>query len=229
MGTCNPTKECFMMDQACYEDAVGCKHWQEQVEAKNVCEAQADCTSCVSSNPLCLWSGDAGCFMLADYWGPEHLVVRHGETCSVAPQTAEITTTAEPEHGSTSDGVLKPSREPLAECMACVGMGKSWQAGECNPSSYCMIADIGCFQDASGCRQWHEEHKAASTCEAQKDCSSCLGSNKLCKWHPHAGCFVGSDFFWGYERPVFQQGDKCPENGAASLERTEVLKESVLI
>jgi len=251
MGTCNPTRECLMVDQACYEDANGCNEWQEQVGAGNVCKAQTDCTSCVSSNRLCLWSDGAGCLMGADFWGPEHLVVRYGETCSVSPTTAEITTAAEPEHGlssngtapttakitttaepklgSSSDGFLKPSREPLAECMACVGMGKSWQAGECNPSSECMIVDIGCFQDDSGCRLWHEEYEAASKCEAQKDCSSCLWSSNLCMWRPHSGCFVGSSFFWGPPEAMLRQGAKCPENVAAPLEMAEALKEPALM
>jgi len=217
-----------MMDQACYEDANGCKEWQEQVEAKNVCDAQTDCASCVSSNRLCLWNDEAGCFMASDFWGPEDLVVRYGETCSAAPTTAKITTTAEPKHGSNSRGFLKPSQDPLAKCMACVGTGRSWQAGECNPSSECIIADIGCFQDASGCKRWHEEHEAAVKCEAQNTCSSCLGSSSLCLWSPDSGCFIGSGF-WGPPEAVFQQGDKCPENEAAPLERAEVLNEPVLM
>jgi len=232
MGTCNPTKECLIRDQACYQDANGCKQRKERkekAEAENVCKDQADCTSCVSSNRLCLWNGDAGCFMIADYWGPEHLVVRHGETCSAVPKTAEIMTTAEPEHGSSSESFLKSSRELLATCMACVGMGKSWQAGECNPSSECMGARIGCFQDASGCRRWYEEHEAAPTCEAQKDCSSCLRSSNLCVWQPHSGCFVGAGFFLGPPEAVVQHGERCPENKAAPLERAEVLKEPALM
>merc|ERR1719476_1314410 len=106
-------------------------------------------------------------------------------------------------------------------------MGKSWQAGECNPSSECIIADIGCFQDASGCRRWHKEQQVASICEVQKECSSCLGSNKLCKWDPRSGCSLGSDL-WVPEA-VFHQGEKCPEKEAASLERAGVLKETVLM
>lgn len=229
MGTCNPTQECLLMDQACYEDAKGCQQWEEQAEAENVCKVQKDCANCISSNQLCAWSEDAGCLMLADDWGLEHLVVKHGETCSPAPKAAEITTTFEPKHGSSSDGFLKPSREPLAECMACVGMGKSWQVGECNPSSECLIADAGCFQDASGCRRWHEEHEASLKCKAQKDCSSCLRSNNLCMWHPHSGCFIGSGFFWAPPEDVFQHGGKCPEDEATPLEREEVLKEHVLM
>jgi len=206
-----------MMDQACYEDAVGCKQWHAREVANSECDAQANCSSCTASNPLCLWSNDAGCFMGAEYWGPDNLVVRHGETCWAEPLKAV----------DPRDAFLKPSLDPLAECMACVEISRSWQAGECNPSSECMIADSGCFQDALGCRRWHEEQEASSKCPVQKDCSSCLGSNSLCMWHPDSGCFVGSTI-WGPEKAVFQNGDKCPEDKTLALASAEVLQERML-
>mmetsp|Transcript_114998 Transcript_114998/g.223415 ORF Transcript_114998/g.223415 Transcript_114998/m.223415 type:complete len:337 (-) Transcript_114998:305-1315(-) len=225
MGMCNPSKECLMMDQACYENAVGCKQWQEQAEADKTCSTQTDCTSCVAANRLCLWSGDAGCFMGADYWGPEHLVVRHGEICPAAPKTADISTTVEAKHGSSSEGFLQTSREPLAKCLACVEMGKSWQGGEC--SSECMMADVGCFQDASGCRRWKQEHEVAAKCAAQRDCSSCLGSDRLCTWVRDSGCSMRSSF-WVEGPSMFVNGEKCLEEKATPLANTEVMKELTL-
>jgi len=217
MGACNPTKECPMTHRACYEDANGCEQWQEQVEAEHVCETQADCASCVSNNQLCFWSDDAGCFTGVGYLGPlKPSVVRQGETCS-APKTAEIATTAEPKNRLSSNSFLKPSQDILAECVACVRTGASWLAGECNPLSKCMVEDKGCFQDALGCEKWHEERKAASKCEAQNDCASCLGSNNQCAWYPNAGCFLGSGFFWEPPEGAVQQGEKCPGNEAVTL------------
>eukprot|EP00419_Tripos_fusus_P066130 CAMPEP_0172928200 /NCGR_PEP_ID=MMETSP1075-20121228/217850_1 /TAXON_ID=2916 /ORGANISM="Ceratium fusus, Strain PA161109" /LENGTH=480 /DNA_ID=CAMNT_0013789479 /DNA_START=65 /DNA_END=1507 /DNA_ORIENTATION=+ len=369
MGMCNPSKECLMMDQACYENAVGCKQWQEQAEADKTCSTQTDCTSCVAANRLCLWSGDAGCFMGADYWGPEHLVVRHGEICPAAPKTADISTTVEAKHGSSSEGFLQTSREPLAKCLACVEMGKSWQGGECSSecmmaelaaskmlqvagggnknrklpqnaqlqlgassgkskpmltsraaprrtaqaalqaigfasgvatqavswvlviggpehlvvkhgeicpaaakttdisttaeakhgssskgflktsreplakclaciemgkswqggecSSECMMADVGCFQDASGCRRWKQEHEVAAKCAAQRDCSSCLGSDRLCTWVRDSGCSMRSSF-WVEGPSMFVNGEKCLEEKATPLANTEVMKELTL-
>merc|ERR1712218_575120 len=104
----------------------------------------------------------------------------------------------------------KPSADFLAECLACVRTGASWLAGECNFASKCMMKDKGCFQDASGCRRWQEDREAASKCEAQNDCSSCLGSNNKCAWYPNSGCFLGSAFFWEPPEGAVQQGGKCP-------------------
>jgi len=227
-GTCNPTEECLMMNEACYDDAIGCKQWHEREEANSACNAQADCANCVASNRLCLWSDDAGCFMGADYWGPGHLVVRHGETCSAAPKTTEFLKAADPKPGSISDGFFKSPREPFSECMMCVEMGKSWQAGGCNPSLECMVTDIGCFQDALGCKRWHQEQEAASKCTAQKDCSSCLGSNSLCVWRDDSGCFTGSGL-WGPPEGVFQNGDACPNDNTLPLSRAELPRESALM
>jgi len=216
------------MDQACYEDVNGCNQWQEEAEAELVCKTHADCTSCISNNQGCLWNDDVGCFMLLHYDGPEHfLVVKHGEICSAERKTAETLTTVKPHPVSGAGGFLKPSWEPLAECVACVETGKSWQAGKCNPSLEC-IDDIGCFRDASGCRQWDEEQKAVSTCKAQKDCSSCLASNDLCMWQPHSGCFTGSNY-WGLPEGVLKKGEECPEDEAAPLASAGLLKERVLM
>jgi len=206
MGACHPTMECPMIDQACYEDANGCKQWQEQVEAEKVCQTHADCASCVSNSQLCFWSDDAGCFTGVGYMGPSKpMVVRQGGTCSAAPKTAEVTPAAAPKNRSSSNrsnSFLKPSQDILAECVACVRTGASWLAGECNPLSKCMVEDKGCFQDALGCEKWHEERKAASKCEAQNDCASCLGSNNQCAWYPNAGCFPWVRFFFGNLRRV---------------------------
>jgi len=116
---------------------------------------------------------------------------------------------------------LQVSQEALNHCVTCVETGRSWQAGQCNPSSACMIADMGCFQDAEGCEQWRQEEEAIPKCAAQNDCIRCLAID-LCMWQSNSGCFMGSDF-WGPPETVIKEKERCqaPEVATHAESATE--------
>jgi len=190
-GRCNPTKDCVQVGIGCFQSTYGCSQWFEEQEAAAQCHAQKNCSSCTNSNPLCAWKGDSGCIVAADYRGPLDFIIQHEQSCPAVPS------------------VSSAEQASLGECMRCVAMGKSWQAGGCNPTIACKVTDVGCFQDAEGCRQWREQAEASNRCNAQVECSRCLASHSLCRWSKDMGCLMSADY-WGPPEAVVQREEQCP-------------------
>jgi len=188
VGSCNPDSFCIVADAGCFTDHASCADWNAQQEASAACSSQVSCSGCLANNSLCMWSkDDSSCFMGADFWGPPDLVVRQGQVC------------------------------PGAEtCESCVAQNRSWQVGSCNPDSFCIVADAGCFTDLASCADWNAQQEASAACSSEGSCSGCLARNPLCTWlKDGSSCFMGANF-WGSPDLVVQQGEVCP--GAETCE-----------
>mmetsp|Transcript_48305 Transcript_48305/g.137973 ORF Transcript_48305/g.137973 Transcript_48305/m.137973 type:complete len:147 (-) Transcript_48305:38-478(-) len=90
---------------------------------------------------------------------------------------------------SSQSAELALGREPTT-CEACVAASRSWQAGGCNPSADCVIADVGCFTDSAGCVKWAQHEAARRACEG-------------------SGCILGEGY-WGPPDLVVGPNGTCP-------------------
>ena len=77
------------------------------------------------------------------------------------------------------------TRAPIPEpqtCAACVGAGRSWQVGACQPMwlGRCPVADAACYFDGAGCVRLAQEAVIEESCRA-RDCAACL-KDRRCKF-----------------------------------------------
>jgi len=94
-------------------------------------------------------------------------------------------------------------KSEASTCEACVATGRSWQ-GRCNPSSDCLIMDIGCYKSPKQCQVYNEQQAAVEKCKTIKDCSTCTNSAH-CGWDVTKGtCFMAANAFFG-------DYAKCPQ------------------
>jgi hypothetical protein len=85
-GRCS--KDCDIMDVACYGDIKGCKKAELYKEMTKKCTTLKGCKSCVGHNTkLCYYDSNKGaCFMGANMWSMPTGIIRPGQKCVEMPK-----------------------------------------------------------------------------------------------------------------------------------------------
>ena len=116
--------------------------------------------------------------------------------------------------------------EKYDACVACVSRGMKFQDGaECD--SRCMIADLGCYDDAAGCDAYRQELLDRTICkEASSSCEDCQSAAKSCVWDVESGsCFEGSNMWMSNPTSFVRSGDVCPHSVTAASHCPEFVDE----
>ena len=96
------------------------------------------------------------------------------------------------------------------KCLRCISSGSKYQESDMCESR-CMIADIGCFSDTSGCDAYKKELVDREACKAasSSSCSVCMSAADSCVWDAETmSCFEGSNM-WAMSEHFITSSEKC--------------------